>query len=142
MKVLQGPPGYVCPFQDNALYSGWIRFGPIRVRYLPILRDPHVVANPLITVDQIDQQWLQHMDCVFTSDMLGSRALILTPRSDVVVQEESSPESSNVSHLLTTLGIICDMIKGLIISDEVANDSRVYQVLQDAEKMTINLTFV
>ncbi|MCI71585.1 hypothetical protein A2U01_0092848, partial [Trifolium medium] len=41
-----------------------------------ISRDPHAAANMLTMVDQIDQQWLQHMERVLTSDMLGSRATL------------------------------------------------------------------
>ncbi|MCI25648.1 serine/threonine-protein phosphatase 7 long form-like protein, partial [Trifolium medium] len=63
----------VCPFKDIALYSGLIRFGPSRVRYLPervlrqfgyvqtIPRDPQTAANELTIVVQIDHQWLHHM---------------------------------------------------------------------------------
>ncbi|XP_045810781.1 protein MAIN-LIKE 2-like [Trifolium pratense] len=52
----------VWSFEDIALYSGWIRCGPIRVRYLPervlrhfgyietISRHPHAAANPLTTM--------------------------------------------------------------------------------------------
>ncbi|MCI37563.1 serine/threonine-protein phosphatase 7 long form-like protein, partial [Trifolium medium] len=76
----------VCPFEDIALYSGWIRCGTIRVRYLPerMLRQfgyvqttphhPDAAANPLSTVTHIDQHWVQHMDRVLTSDMLGTHA--------------------------------------------------------------------
>ncbi|MCI82709.1 putative IMP dehydrogenase/GMP reductase, partial [Trifolium medium] len=61
------------------MYSGWIRCGSIRVRYLleRVLRQfgyvqtiphhPHAAANPLTTVDIIDQYWVQHMDRVLTS---------------------------------------------------------------------------
>ncbi|PNY18144.1 otubain, partial [Trifolium pratense] len=60
--------------------------GPIRVRYLPervlwqfgyiqtIPRHPHAAANPLTIVPQINQHWLQHMDRVLTTGMLGSSA--------------------------------------------------------------------
>ncbi|GAU36245.1 hypothetical protein TSUD_214420 [Trifolium subterraneum] len=41
-----------------------------------IPRNSHVAANPLTTVEQIDQHWLQHKDRVLTSDMFGSRALL------------------------------------------------------------------
>ncbi|MCI35185.1 serine/threonine-protein phosphatase 7 long form-like protein, partial [Trifolium medium] len=78
----------VCPFNNIALYSGWIRCGSTKIRYLPervlrqfdyvqtIPRDPHATANILMTVDQIDQHWLQYMKRVLTSDMLGSRATL------------------------------------------------------------------
>ncbi|CAJ2642561.1 unnamed protein product [Trifolium pratense] len=76
----------VWSFEDIALYSGWIRCGPIRVSYLPervlrqfgyiqtILCHLYAAANPLTTVAQIDQHWLQHMDRVLTPGMLGSCA--------------------------------------------------------------------
>ncbi|MCI66389.1 hypothetical protein A2U01_0087647, partial [Trifolium medium] len=32
--------------------------------------------NILTMVEQIDRHWLQHMQCVLTSDMLGSRATL------------------------------------------------------------------
>ncbi|MCI32661.1 serine/threonine-protein phosphatase 7 long form-like protein, partial [Trifolium medium] len=78
----------VCPFEDIVLYSGWIRCGPIKVRYLPkwvlrqfgyvqtIPRHPDSAANILDTVVRIDQHWLNYTDRVLTSDMLGSRAII------------------------------------------------------------------
>ncbi|MCI70951.1 serine/threonine-protein phosphatase 7 long form-like protein, partial [Trifolium medium] len=41
-----------------------------------IPRDPHAAANLLTTVEWIDQRWLQHMERVLTSDILGSRATL------------------------------------------------------------------
>ncbi|MCI52166.1 hypothetical protein A2U01_0073410, partial [Trifolium medium] len=39
-------------------------------------RDPHAAVNLLTTVDQIDQQWLEYMECVLNSDMIGNSAII------------------------------------------------------------------
>ncbi|CAJ2659463.1 unnamed protein product [Trifolium pratense] len=57
----------ICTFEDITLYSGWIRCGLIKVRYLPewvlwqfgyvqtIPRHPDSAANILDTVDRIDE---------------------------------------------------------------------------------------
>ncbi|MCI63391.1 serine/threonine-protein phosphatase 7 long form-like protein, partial [Trifolium medium] len=62
----------VSPFQDIALYSGWIRCRPIKVRYLPervlrqfgyvqtIPRDLGAAASIFATVAHIDQHWLNY----------------------------------------------------------------------------------
>ncbi|MCI22356.1 hypothetical protein A2U01_0043532, partial [Trifolium medium] len=102
-------------------------------------RDQLTATNLLTMVDQIDQLWLQHMECVLTSDMLGSRASLpsnTAPRymawyfrishpyiihipegysvrpaePDVAVQEESPTESTKVTQLLSRL----DMVRGLL----------------------------
>ncbi|MCI97663.1 hypothetical protein A2U01_0118964, partial [Trifolium medium] len=37
-----------------------------------IPRDPQAAANHLTIIEQIDHQWLHHMDRVLTSVMLGN----------------------------------------------------------------------
>ncbi|MCH99935.1 hypothetical protein A2U01_0020950 [Trifolium medium] len=136
-----------------------------------IPRHPHATGNILTTVEQIDQHWLQHMESVMTSDMLGSRATfhqtqppdtwrgisryhILTSSLsrrdtrlgqlslDAVVQEETPTETTKVTQLLRRLDTVRDLLKDLMISDDIPTDCRVYQVLQDAVKVIRNITFV
>ncbi|MCI39439.1 hypothetical protein A2U01_0060670, partial [Trifolium medium] len=50
------------------------------------------------------------------------------------VQEEAPAQ--NTSHLLGRLASIRDILKNLMISDEVPNGSRIYKELESAEKLT------
>ncbi|MCI75841.1 hypothetical protein A2U01_0097110, partial [Trifolium medium] len=60
------------------------------------------------------------------------------PESDAVADAavEALTESNKVTELLGKFDTVRDMLKDLLISDELANDSRVYQVIQDAMKVT------
>ncbi|GAU33709.1 hypothetical protein TSUD_148600 [Trifolium subterraneum] len=153
----------VCPFEDIALYSGWIRCGPIKVIYLPeqvlqqfdyvqtILRYPYVIANILTTVDQIYQHWRCYTNRVLTFDMFGSRATIPSntapgymtwyfkiPHPYIV----PIPAGQSVMHaesgdgVLGRLASIRDILNDLIISDEVPNGSHVYKELESAYTLT------
>jgi hypothetical protein len=172
----------IIPIADVALYSGWIRSGPIKIRYLPerVLRQfgyvqiiPHRsehAATIVTTVEQVDQHWAGYEQRVLTAEMLGSRVVLLTDtvpgymdwylkisrpyiirilegysvrpvQIDAVVQE--APSQSQISSpLADRLAHIRDILKELMSSDEIANDSRVYQRLKDAEELTMRLTYV
>ncbi|GAU27523.1 hypothetical protein TSUD_147160 [Trifolium subterraneum] len=141
--------------------------GPIKVKYLPervlwqfgyvqtIPRHPDAAANILTIVHQIDQHWHNYTDRVLTSDMLGSRATILSDiapgymtwyfkishpyivrnstRQFVVPTEYESDVA-----VLGRLASICDILNGLMINDEVPNGSHIYKELESA----CTLTFV
>ncbi|CAJ2639984.1 unnamed protein product [Trifolium pratense] len=75
------------PFEEISFYSGWIRCGPMIVRYLPervlrqfsrvqtIPRHPSHSANPLTPRLQISQQYAQYMDWVLTPEERGDLPL-------------------------------------------------------------------
>jgi hypothetical protein len=60
----------IIPFANVALYFGWIRSGPIKMRYLPervlrqfgfvqsIPRHLEHAATIVTTVEQVDQHWV------------------------------------------------------------------------------------
>ncbi|MCI83988.1 hypothetical protein A2U01_0105264, partial [Trifolium medium] len=54
--------------------------------------------------------------------------------TDAAVQEETSTETTKVTELLRRLDTVRDLLKDLMISDDVPTDSRVYQVLEDVVK--------
>jgi hypothetical protein len=62
-------------------------------------------------------------------------------QTNVVVQE--APSQSQISSpLADKLAHIRDILKELMSSDEIANNSCVYQRLKDAEELTMRLTYV
>jgi hypothetical protein len=169
----------VIPFAEHALYSGWIRNGSRKIKYLPeralrqfgyvqsIPRHPEQCATIMTTLDQVDEQWAGYQHRVLTTEMLGSRVVLPTDtvsgymdwylkishsyiipipegytvrlvQIGTVVQEEAPSQSQTESRL----GEIQRILKELMSSDEIANDSRVYQCLKDAEELTIGLTYV
>jgi hypothetical protein len=61
----------------------------------------------------------------------------------VVVQEVPSQSQTQLSFPLSDrLGHIRDILTELMSSDEIANDSPVYQRLKDAEELTKGMTYV
>jgi hypothetical protein len=62
-------------------------------------------------------------------------------QTDAGVQE--GPSQSQISSMRETrLGQIRAILKKLMLSDEIANSSRVYQRLKDAEELIMRLTYV
>jgi hypothetical protein len=60
-----------------------------------------------------------------------------------VVEEAPIQSQTQISFPLAgRLSNIRDILNELISSDEIANDSRVYQCLKDAEEVTMGLTYV
>ncbi|XP_045798015.1 protein MAINTENANCE OF MERISTEMS-like [Trifolium pratense] len=98
----------VCPFEDIALYSGWIRCGPIKVRYLPEL-----VLQQFGYVQTIPRH----------------------PDSAANILDTPMPVESDVA-MLGRLASIRDILDGVMHSDEVPNSSRVYAELQSAYTLT------
>jgi hypothetical protein len=124
------------------------------------------------TVEQVDQHWAGYEQRVLTAEMLGSRVVLPTnivpgnmdwylqishsyiipiPEGytirpvqigDVVEEAPLQSQTRISSHLAGRLSHIRDILNELISSDEIANDSRVYQCLKDAEEVTMGLTYV
>jgi hypothetical protein len=135
-----------------------------------ILHHPEHVATIVTTVEQVDHQWGRYNLRVLTAEVLGSRVILPTDtvpcymdwylkishpyiipipegysvrpvQTNVVVQE--APSQSQISSpLADKLAHIRDILKKLMSCDEIANDSRVYQCLKDAEEFTKALTYV
>jgi hypothetical protein len=64
----------VIPFAEHALYFGWIRNGPSKIRYLPAEQ----CATIMTTLDQVDEQWAGYQQRVLTEEMMGSRVVFPT----------------------------------------------------------------
>jgi hypothetical protein len=80
----------VISFSEHTLYSGWIRNGSSKIRYLPervlcqfgylqsIPRHQEDCATIVTTLEQVDQQWAGYLQPVLTAEMLGSRVVLPT----------------------------------------------------------------
>jgi hypothetical protein len=58
-----------------------------------------------------------------------------------VVQEEAPSQSLVSSPIVSRLGHNRDILQELLVSDEITNDSRVYQCLRDTKELTVNMTY-
>jgi paraquat-inducible protein B len=61
---------------------------------------------------------------------------------DVVQEAPSQSQAQISSHLADRLSDIRDILTELMSSDEIANDSYVYQRLKDAEELIKGMTYV
>jgi hypothetical protein len=82
-------------------------------------------------------------DITYVHHLIPSGYAPRPAKLDATMQEEASiNESSKVSQLFSRLASVRDMIQGLLVSDDVPKNSRIYQELQFAENLSKNMTFV
>jgi hypothetical protein len=121
------------------------------------------------TVEQVDQQWAGYEQRILTAEMLGSRIVLpadtvpgymdwylqishpyiipipegyaIRPVQIGDVVQEAASQSQVSTQMAARLVHIRHILQELLASDEIANDSRVYQRLRDAEELTVNMTY-